>query len=107
MFDAFRNLLRWVRRHRGQWKVCSVAEPPVTARRGGLYLVGEVNDPWAAVLMCPCGCDARTELLLCPGSETFWRVSGAATATSLTPSVWRTSGCRSHYFVRRSRIEWC
>ena len=28
-------------------------------------------------------------------------------AVSLMPSVWRTNGCRSHFFVRNSRIDWC
>jgi len=26
---------------------------------------------------------------------------------TLKPSVWRTKGCRSHFLVRNSRIDWC
>lgn len=84
-----------------------MAEAPKKLRRGVLVLVGEGSEPWAAILMCPCGCDARTELLLAPGPETYWRLSQGRTGTSLTPSVWRTSGCRSHYFIRDSSILWC
>lgn len=57
--------------------------------------------------MCPCGCDARTELLLAAGPETYWSLVQGPHGTSLSPSVWRTSGCRSHYFVRNSAIIWC
>lgn len=101
------RFLRWWRRHRGRLEVTRTAEVPATLRRGVLALVGEDQEPWAAVLICPCGCDARTELLLAPGAETFWRLSQGRAGTTLTPSVWRTSGCRSHYFIRDSTIVWC
>jgi hypothetical protein len=101
------RFLRWWRRHRGRLEVARMAEAPVTLRRGVLVLVGEDAEPWAAVLLCPCGCDARTELLLAPGPETYWRLSQGRAGTSLSPSVWRTSGCRSHYFIRESTIVWC
>jgi hypothetical protein len=26
---------------------------------------------------------------------------------SLHPSVWRQTGCRSHFWLRSGRIEWC
>ena len=101
------RFLRWWRRHRGRLEVARVPEVPAELRRGVLALVGEDAEPWAAVLICPCGCDARTELLLAPGPETFWRVTHGPAGTTLSPSVWRTSGCRSHYFVRESAILWC
>lgn len=101
------KFLRWWRRQRGPLVVERFDEVPLKLRRGVLALVGEEDGPWAAVLMCPCGCDARTELLLVPGSETFWRVTRGPLGVTLTPSVWRTSGCRSHYLVRDSTIVWC
>ncbi|MGO7611084.1 DUF6527 family protein [Rhizobium ruizarguesonis] len=26
---------------------------------------------------------------------------------TLHPSVWRKSGCRSHFWMKRGRIHWC
>ena len=26
---------------------------------------------------------------------------------SLEPSIWRTTGCHSHFFLRRGQIVWC
>ncbi|WP_425373246.1 DUF6527 family protein, partial [Klebsiella pneumoniae] len=26
---------------------------------------------------------------------------------TLYPSIWRTTGCRSHFWVRIGRIHWC
>ncbi|MDM9644782.1 DUF6527 family protein [Rhizobium sp. S163] len=34
-------------------------------------------------------------------------MSPQADRPTLHPSVWRNSGCRSHFWVRRGRIAWC
>lgn len=97
------------RRRRGQrLRVLCVDDPPDRAEPGILYLVGEVAEPWAAVLSCPCACGARTELLLLKGEDTYWRVAVENDGrVTLYPSVWRTTGCRSHYLVHASQIIWC
>ena len=72
-----------------------------------LYLVGEEACPWLAAMLCPCGCGVTIQLSLLPEDKPKWRAirhfSGSA---SLRPSVWRTRGCRSHFFLRRGRILW-
>ena len=72
-----------------------------------LYLVGEDAVPWSAALLCPCGCEATIQLSLLPDDEPSWRaVRHVSGSVSLQPSVWRTRGCRSHFFLRRGRIVW-
>ena len=72
-----------------------------------LYLVGEDTGPWSAALLCPCGCEATIQLSLLPDDEPSWRaVRHFNGSVSLRPSVWRTRGCRSHFFLRRGRIVW-
>ena len=36
-----------------------------------------------------------------------WRFYQDATTINMNPAVWRTTGCKSHFFVWRSRIYWC
>jgi len=73
-----------------------------------LYLVGDGPHRWAAAMICPCGCTEAIQLNLLVRVRPSWTVQEHADGTvSLSPSVWRTKGCRSHFFVRRSRIEWC
>ena len=72
-----------------------------------VYLVGDPPMPWAAALLCPCGCGATIQLSLVAGDTPSWRArrhfSGSVT---LHPSIWRKTGCRSHFFLRRGRIVW-
>jgi len=72
-----------------------------------LYLVGDDDCPWSAALLCPCGCEATIQLSLLPDDKPSWRaVRHFSGSVSLQPSVWRTRGCRSHFFLRRGRIVW-
>ena len=72
-----------------------------------LYLVGDDACPWSAALLCPCGCEATIQLSLLPDDKPSWRfVRHFSGSVSLQPSVWRTRGCRSHFFLRRGRIVW-
>ena len=72
-----------------------------------VYLVGEDSLPWSAALLCPCGCGSTIQVSLVAGDRPSWRAirhfSGSVT---LLPSIWRSSGCRSHFFLRRGRIVW-
>ena len=77
----------------------------LTARR--IYMIGDESRPWAAALVCPCGCGATIQLSLIADDSPSWRAkrhfSGSVT---LHPSIWRKRGCRSHFFLRRGRIVW-
>ena len=72
-----------------------------------VYLVGEHSVPWSAALLCPCGCGAAIQLSLVADDTPCWRArrhfSGSVT---LHPSIWRTRGCRSHFFIRRGCVVW-
>ncbi|MGC9948815.1 MAG: DUF6527 family protein [Bryobacteraceae bacterium] len=72
-----------------------------------MYVLGGTH-PWSAVLLCPCGCDDRIHLSLLRDDSPRWslRVDNGK-LPSLSPSVWRTKGCRSHFFLRQGRIDWC
>jgi len=84
-----------------------VPEPPESFAARVVYLVGE-DVPWSAAMLCPCGCGAKIQLSLLPDDTPSWRAEEHADGTvTLWPSVWRTKGCRSHFFVRRGQIQWC
>ena len=72
-----------------------------------LYLIGEQSMPWSAALVCPCGCRATIQLSLVAGDIPSWRAKRHFSGSvSLHPSIWRKTGCRSHFFLRRGRIVW-
>jgi len=73
-----------------------------------LHVAGEHGNYWCAAMRCPCGCGALIHMSLLAEDDPSWRLRvDRGGRPSLTPSVWRTSGCRSHFFLRAGRIEWC
>ncbi|WP_449415896.1 DUF6527 family protein [Ochrobactrum teleogrylli] len=59
-------------------------------------------------MRCPCGCSDTIELMILRQARPRWDIKvNKAGQPSLYPSVWRGSGCKSHFWVREGRILWC
>jgi hypothetical protein len=86
----------------------SVSEKfPTVLSPANSYLVGE-QKPWSAALVCPCGCKDVIQLSLLPNDSPKWTAtSDRKGMPTLSPSVWRTTGCRSHFFLRQGSIVRC
>lgn len=83
-------------------------DDPENPESGTLYLVGGRQHAWKAVMVCPCGCKGLIELNLAPPGPPLWRVAGPEGApVTVHPSVWRTTGCRSHFWIRNGEVVWC
>lgn len=60
------------------------------------------------VIACPDGCGEQLTINLDSRSGPAWRFYiEPSTAVSLYPSVWRDTGCKSHFIVWESRVYWC
>lgn len=54
---------------------------------------------------CPCGCDGLSEFVLSP---TRFRMTFDGDSVTFSPSVGNAYlSCRSHYWIRGNRVEWC
>lgn len=85
-----------------------VDELPERLEKAKVYLAGEGDNFWAAAMICPCGCSDVIELNLLRQARPCWSVQEHNDGTiTLVPSVWRQKGCRSHFLLRRGRIDWC
>lgn len=88
------------------------------------YLLENAGAPWCAVFLCPCGCGDPVWLNLAEGVRPKWTVnkypikksavgpsvfSGDDSSMSfdLSPSVHRSVGCKSHFFLKAGEVEWC
>ena len=73
-----------------------------------LVLARDGDEDWCIGMKCPCGCGRVLELLLIPEASPRWTlaIDGKGRPT-LHPSVWVKDGCRSHFWVRSGRIDWC
>lgn len=84
-----------------------VEDTPDILEQGVIYLVGDSPMPWAASFICPCGCGEVITLSLIQTDSPSWRARVLRTGSiTLSPSVWRTKGCKSHFFIRKGRVLW-
>jgi len=96
----------WASR-RALYRVVRVEAEPNRLQPNCVYVVGEGDHVWQASLLCPCGCGETISLDLLQDSSPCWKLSEVENLTTLRPSIRRVVGCRSHFFLRRGRIEWC
>jgi hypothetical protein len=59
------------------------------------------------VISCPDGCGEQLTINLDGRAGPAWRFYRKGDDISLFPSVWRETGCKSHFILWRSRIYWC
>lgn len=99
-YDAFRP----------RWKTAFVESDvlPLILPPRRLVIAREDGELWSAGMNCPCGCGEIIELGLFPEAEQNWTLAvDRRGRPSLSPSVWRRTGCRSHFWMRHGRIHWC
>lgn len=77
------------------------------AEGGDEVVVVERGVPRTVLFNCPDGCGDLVVINVDPTHHPVWRLSVSDARLTLMPSVWRASGCRSHFIVWRSRIVWC
>lgn len=81
--------------------------PPLgEVRADRVYVVAPKSIPKWAMLRCPCGCAEVITLSLQSIHDPNWAVKIKHGRASLYPSVWRTTGCRSHFWLRDGRVFW-
>ncbi len=100
----------------------------MTSRARAISLKGQVShrheanhlltEPGAAVIVqrgvarsvamaCPDGCGEQLTVNLDERSGPAWRHYKEGEQLTLFPSVWRDTGCKSHFIVWQSKIYWC
>jgi hypothetical protein len=84
-----------------------VEELPDRLAKKTLYIAGEGPHLWFVAMICPCGCGEILQMCLLQDARPRWTVSVDSNGVpSLSPSVWRQVGCKSHFFLVRGRIQW-
>ena len=72
-----------------------------------IYIVGENGYQWQAAFKCPCGCGDLIQLSLLEDHTPSWKIIINKKGTiTISPSIERTIGCRSHFNLKKGRIIW-
>lgn len=58
------------------------------------------------VMRCPDGCGDTITLNLDPRTDKAWRLYHSRSGLTLFPSVWRDTGCRSHFILWNDVLYW-
>lgn len=59
------------------------------------------------VMICPCGCGDNIILNMDTRVGPAWRLYQNSKGLTVFPSVWRESGCQSHFIIWNNKIYWC
>lgn len=87
--------------------VIDVGERPQALKPRRLYVTFHAYGPAFGFMLCPCGCGETIHLRFMGDRRPRWSLETHAGRATIFPSVWRQSGCRSHFFVRHGHIDWC
>jgi hypothetical protein len=80
---------------------------PACIMKNIVYVIGERIEPWCVMLKCPCGCTKDIQLNLLKEGDPRWRlVKSEKKGITISPSIWRTTRCQSHFHIRNGRIYW-
>jgi hypothetical protein len=101
-------LLRFFHFPNAPYNINRCEDLPEHPIKNTLYVLGVKSKEWSVGLLCPCGCNNVIQLNLLKSARPCWELetftNGLAT---LTPSIWRKVGCKSHFFFIKGKIKWC
>lgn len=102
------NLKRLLRKRKKKYHCMFVEETPNKFQAYVVYVVTNQSYPWEIVMICPCGCNKVLFLNLLKEVHPHWTFEVDKTdLISIRPSVHRTVGCRSHFYLTKGEILWC
>jgi len=71
-----------------------------------IYIIGDKQYPWLLLLNCPCGCQSLIQLNLLKEGDPCWTYRiNRKHRISVSPSIRRIKGCRSHFLVQNGEIK--
>ena len=72
-----------------------------------ILIIADGNQPDSLVFSCPCGCNTTIYLNLLRDAKPCWKYRiNKRGKISVSPSIRRKIGCKSHFFIREGRVDW-
>ena len=85
-------------------RVDSRANASPHLRQPGDAVIVDRQGPRWLIMSCPCGCGAELPVNLDRRAGPAWRIYQSSKGTSVYPSVWRDTDCKSHFIIWRDEI---
>ncbi|HBC31162.1 hypothetical protein KCV26_11440 [Petrimonas sulfuriphila] len=105
--DKIRDMLWLYKQFQYKIEIIPDNPNPDSLKENIVYVVGNKNYSKWGYMKCPCGCGDLIMLSLNKDSFPSWTIKqdklGRAT---ISPSINRLDGCKSHYFIRKGKLIW-
>jgi len=105
-----KKVFKWLKRaflREKPFKYIFIQDVPDKVKQKVVYIVGDDEFYWQLIMLCPCGCAAVLHMNLMNEEFPCWSFSfNKKNQISVYPSINRFVGCKSHFFVRGSKIVW-
>lgn len=85
-------------------KVSSRADASAYLKKPGDAVIVVRQAPRWLIMLCPCGCGSDLPVNLDRRAGPAWRLYDTPDGTSVYPSVWRDTDCKSHFIIWRGKI---
>jgi hypothetical protein len=89
---------------RYKYKFCK--DEPEELEQKVIYIIGEHPYLWKICFRCPCGCNEVISLNLLKEANPRWRFTIRWRKISIYPSIWRKVGCKSHFYIKKGKVNW-
>lgn len=87
--------------------VAQRSELPLHLHRRTLYVVGTMERPKWAIIVCPCGRNHQIDLPTTPGpTGKQWDLTADSTGVTVHPSVDVQAATRCHFWLRKGTVQW-
>ncbi|MBC7382939.1 MAG: hypothetical protein H7296_08075 [Bacteroidia bacterium] len=107
MLKRLFNWLLGLIKHDDLYKYKFVDDVPESISSGKIYIVGNKGYHWQGVMLCPCGCKEHLYINFIEEQHPCWTYKiGGEKKITLHPSLWRKTGCKSHFFVKKGKVVW-
>lgn len=83
-----------------------VSDEPEFILSNKIYIIKEGNQPDSLLFLCPCDCGNKIYLNLLPDANPRWAISFSNSKITVMPSINRTVGCGSHFFIISGKVRW-
>jgi len=105
--NLFNRFLSWLLERENLYKSEYVSDIPKNPEPYKVYILGGAKNPFLAVIQCPCGCKELLHMNLLISRDPCWKLF-VEDDSSITfkPSLWKKTGCRSHFHLINGMVRW-
>lgn len=101
------GFLVWLFKRENFYRSEYVSDIPKNPQPYRVYILGGEKSPFLAVIQCPCGCGESLHMNLLSSRDPCWELSiNKNGSVTFKPSLWKRTGCRSHFHLINGEIRW-